>query len=152
MSKKANRSLRSVKTDKSKSSVGVTIRFFLYIMVAGIISSCSSDPFVGQWVPDNDRTGKSIIEIKSDGSVQYILDADDGSASISGTWNRVDGSDNKITVKYDESTVEAEADNPLVQELLAGTLAVMAQSPLPMSISDDGKELYAGGNGCFVKY
>ncbi len=122
-------------------------------LMAILINACSSDPFVGKWVPDNDTTGRSITKLNSDGTAELIGDGSDGTYHMDGVWTRIENSENTITLKYDYSTAEVDLDNPLAEHILRMALKAMAENTETLTLSDNGKELKAkGGNGCFVRY
>ena len=125
----------------------------LFAVMAILITSCSSDPFVGKWVPDNDLSGKSITQFNSDGTAELIGDADDGTYHMDGTWSHVEGSENTITLKYDSSTAKVDLDNPLAEQIVMMALQEAGATTQTLTLSDDGKRLTAdGGNGYFVRY
>lgn len=122
-------------------------------VIALMMSSCSGDPIVGKWVPDNDTSGTMITQFDSNGTVKMMYDGDDGTYSLSGKWAYVEGSDNKITYKFNASTAKMNLDNPLTEMVIGEVLKEMSGKTVEMTLTDDGQTLYSeGGNGGLVKY
>jgi hypothetical protein len=122
------------------------------VFTAIMISSCSSDPAVGQWAPDNDTSGNSIYQLNNDGSAELIINEDDGSIHLDGKWDYKKDSEKIINIKFDPSSAEAESVNEIGEALLKAMARKFASHELTFTISDDGQKLTAdGGNGYFVK-
>lgn len=132
--------------------MGNKILSSILFVVALLLTSCSSDPIVGEWAPDNDTSGNSVTRINSDGTVKFYGDASDGSYSMNGKWSRVEGDERSINVTYDPSTMKINLDNPLAEEIMRIGLNEMASHTLTLTLSEDGERLYGGGNGYFVRY
>ena len=107
------------------------------------LSACSNDPFVGRWMPANDTSGTSYLELNSDGTMAMITDADDGYAKISGSWERVSDSDNSVKLRLDMNTMELDFDNPLNELLVRQIFEEYATSIIDASfvLSSDSKSL-----------
>lgn len=119
----------------------------LMAFFATIICSCSSDPVVGKWAPNNDLSGKNVFELNEDGTVELTVDESDGTLRIEGVWSYVDGRDNTISIKYDESTAEADIDNPMAQRFALEVLKEMASRKITLILSDDKEKLITEGAG-----
>ena len=119
-----------------------TIYSILSVIFLMTLSACSSDPFVGEWMPANDTSGTSVTEIKSDGTITMIIDADDGYGKISGSWNRVADSENTIIVKFDDNTIKLDVENPLVAMFMQQGMELLAdEGDMRFVLSDDGDRL-----------
>ena len=107
------------------------------------LSACSNDPFVGRWMPENDTSGTSYLELNSDGTMAMITDADDGYAKISGSWTRASDSENSVKLRLDMNTMELDFDNPLNELLVRQILEEYATSIIDASfvLSSDSKSL-----------
>lgn len=132
--------------------MGKTFLSSFILVVAILLAACSSNPFVGEWAPDNDTSGNGVIRINSNGTAKSYGVTDEGTYSIQGKWSNVEGKDNAIQVTYDASTIEVNLDNPFAAEIVRTALKEMASKTLTLTISDDGEKLYGGGNGYFVRY
>lgn len=118
-----------------------TIYSILSVIFLMTLSACSSEPFVGEWMPANNTSGTSVTEIKSDGTVVLIIDADDGYGKIRGSWNRVSETENTIVVKFEENTIELDVDNPLVGMIMQQALEALASEDARFVLSEDGNRL-----------
>lgn len=132
-----------------------TIYSILSVIFLMTLSACSSDPFVGEWMPENDTSGNSIIKISSDGTMSMITDAEDGYARIDGTWMRVSGNENSIELRLDMNTMELDFDNPLHELLMRQIFEEYATLIIDASfvLSDDGNSLNHSidGSKAFVR-
>ena len=132
--------------------MGKTFLSSIIFIMAMLFTACSNDPFVGEWVPDNDSSGGSVTSINSDGTAEFYGDSSAGHYSIKGKWSHVDGNDNSIKVKYNPSTIQINLKNPLEAVVVEALLKEMGSNTISFTISEDGERLDGGGNGHFVRY
>lgn len=129
--------------------------FFAMVLLTVVTISCSKDPFVGKWVPDNDDSGQTITKINSDGTAEIEVNADDAVARIAGTWTRVEGEENTITIVFDSSTSEAVAPNPFTKALMENLIEAISGETTTFVLSEDGerlKSLNPNSVGYMVRY
>ena len=117
----------------------------LLAIIAIVLTSCSSDPWVGEWCPDNDLSGNSLIIINSNGSAEWICDYDDGSSEMTGKWSVVENQENTIKIDFDPNSISIDCDNPLTAVLLRNVFEEVSNESMIMEISEDGKFLHAPG-------
>lgn len=130
-----------------------SLLFVVMAIAAIFMSSCSGDPVVGEWVPATYPTGAIIIRINSDGTAEYFMEVDDVIGRTYGTWTHVDGSDNKITIEYDEANSEIETDNPIIEIMFRGMIKESTNRTVTMIISEDGETLSMdSGEGYYIRY
>lgn len=124
----------------------------LLAIIAIVLTSCSSDPWVGKWRPDNDRNVHIII--KSNGSVEWVCDADDGSWEMDGKWSIVENQENTIEIDFDSSSISMDIDNPLTAAIIKEALMTVAEEGMTLTVSEDGDFLHAPGvtNKGFIRY
>lgn len=132
--------------------MGKKILASLLVAIALLVNACSSDSVIGEWAPDNDTSGNTLIKIKSGGTAEYKGDADDGTYRMKGTWSYVGEDEKTINVKFDASTIKVDLDNSLAEEFMKMGLQEMASHTLTLTLSEDGEHLDGGGNGYFVRY
>ncbi len=132
----------------------VILKYLAVVFTAVLAVSCSSSPWVGKWVPDNDQSGESILQFNEDGTAEFIGNADDGSYYISGNYTVEEGENVVLTIKYDASTKQSNNDNPLAEMMILRMLDEMAQHELKLTLSDDEEMLIGDtpGKGGFVRY
>lgn len=130
-----------------------TILAIFMVLVTVVLSSCSSDPIVGDWCPDNDPSGVSIVTFNSDGTVEWTVDAPDGYAYIKGNWSRIEGSSNEYSLSYDGSTIEVRSDNPLIKEVMREGMKVSASQKMEIILNDEGDFFKTkGSTRGFIRY
>lgn len=123
----------------------------LAIIFALLIVSCGSDkPWVGEWIPDNNKGGE--MELLSDGTAKFIVDESDGYVSVSGQWTEIDGEPNKFKIKLDASTIKVSCDNAFGKIILEEVAKAMCSEEQIGTISEEGDFMKLnGGNGGFVR-
>lgn len=125
---------------------------FFVMLVLLLTASCgSSNPCVGDWIPESGNQD-GVIELHSDGTAAYNQQSSDGSVYIKGEWATVEDQENEFTLKFDSSTAKVSADNPLVEMILARAAEIMASQTLTGQVSDDGKTMsFNGGFGSYIR-
>lgn len=125
----------------------------ILVLVALLLTaSCGTDkPWVGEWIPESGNQD-GVIELKSDGTAIYDQQSSDGSVYIEGSWTEVEGQPNQIKIKFDEATIEADADNPLVEILLSQVGEALCSQTLEASVSENGDYLKCkDGNRGYIR-
>lgn len=126
---------------------------FLLVVIAALTAvSCGSDkPWVGEWIPDSGNQD-GVIVINSDGTAEYDQNSSDGRLHIDGEWKEVSEEERSFTIKFDPSTVEASADNPLVEAFLSEGGKALSSETITEVVSEDGERMsFAGGNGGYIR-
>lgn len=127
-----------------KNSILISI---LFTMLFGLMSCSDSNPFLGTWTVPGEQAAESSFTFNDDSTVTYNLEASDGSIEIDGSYEISSENPNKVSFKFKSSTIDAQSDNPLLEEVLTAAAEQMCTQTMVATLSEDGKQLMRPDGG-----
>lgn len=131
-----------------------TIYSILSVLFIVMVAACgSSNPWVGEWVPENDRNSCQVMHILDNGKAEMINDSSDGYAKMEGTWSLQGENENSMVVKFDSSSIELDFENPIIEAVMEQGLELLAEQTVEFGMTEDkdGLIMLPGNTIAFVR-
>lgn len=126
----------------------------LSVLFIVMVAACgSSNPWVGEWVPENDRNSCQVMHILDNGKAEMINDSSDGYAKMEGTWSLQGENENSMVVKFDSSSIELDFENPIIEAVMEQGLELLAEQTVEFGMTEDkdGLIMLPGNTIAFVR-
>lgn len=131
-----------------------TIYSILSVLFIVMLAACgSSNPWVGEWVPENDRNSCQVMHILDNGKAEMINDSSDGYAKMEGTWSLQGENEDSMVVKFDSNSIELDFENPIIAAVMEQGLGLLAEQTIEFGMTEDkdGLIMLPGNTIAFVR-
>lgn len=126
----------------------------LSVLFIVMLAACgSSNPWVGEWVPENDRNSCQVMHILDNGKAEMINDSSDGYAKMEGTWSLQGENEDSMVVKFDSNSIELDFENPIIEAVMEQGLGLLAEQTIEFGMTEDkdGLIMLPGNTIAFVR-